>query len=145
METLLSTHTLDLDRNYSFSLSMTKLSITSLIRLFKGSKSLAEGNNSTQSEFIVERENSVFSFDNKNRGELEKLPQIQSYSYHKWGLEDFHVPTVPQNIHQHKKSTTILLDIFKTGPFYLVTSRYQHILITAVSCDALESRINLEH
>ena len=61
----------------------------------------------------------------------KKLPQIQSYSQHYYGLEDFHVPTVPQNMYQHKNPLpflgwighqTLVLSILEILKYYLHVS-----------------------
>ena len=80
MALLLSSYIVELDTNCSFSLSITKLSIISLIRLFKGSNALTELDNVIYLEFSVDRSISICSFDTKTEGNWQKLPQIQFYS-----------------------------------------------------------------
>ena len=70
MAPLFSSYKVDLDTNFSFSLSITKLSfiflIISLIRIFKGRSYLTEWDNATYSECSVEREIYVCIFDTHN-------------------------------------------------------------------------------
>ena len=95
---------MELKKNLRLSISMTKLSITSLIIIFKGNKSLIEWDNEKYSECILEGNIYLCSFDTHNIEKLEKVTSNTALILEQMGFEDYNVLTVPHNMHQHNNS-----------------------------------------